>query len=86
MSQNSWNRERYVSSFDGEQDTLTWVFSTTPGLVEILIEMVYSIFDRFHSESIALIGKEFENKFLINGWYSSLRLFSSYLGRWEWWW
>ena len=51
----------------------TWIFSTTPGLVKISIEMVSSIFDRFHSESIALIGKEFEKKILIDGWYSSLR-------------
>ena len=43
------------------------MFSTTPGLVEISIEMVSSIFDKFHSELIVLIRKEFEKNVLING-------------------
>ena len=76
-SRNSWNREWYVLSSNGEQDTLTWMFSTTLGLVKISIEMVSSIFDKFHLESIALIGKVFEKNVLIDGWYSSLRLSSS---------
>ena len=41
--------------------------STTPGLVEISIEMVSSIFDKFRLESIALIGKDFEKNVLIDG-------------------
>ena len=34
-----------------------------PGLVEISIEIVSSIFDKFHSESIALIEKNSKRKF-----------------------
>ena len=37
-----------------------------PGLVKISIEMVSSIFDRFFSELIALMGKEFKKKFLMD--------------------
>jgi len=37
------------------------------GMVEISIEMVSSIFDKFHLESISLKAKEFKNKFLIDG-------------------
>ena len=66
-----------MSSLDGEQDALTWMFSTIEGLVEISIEIISSIFDKFCSKSIALIGKEFENKVMMDGWYSSIRLFSS---------
>ena len=43
------------------------MFSTTHSLVEISIEMVSSIFDKFFSDSMALIGIEFEKKVEIVG-------------------
>jgi len=59
MSHNYLNRVVLASIYLGEQFVPIWMFSTTPGLTEILIEMVLEIFPKFLSD---IIGYDVEGK------------------------